>query len=843
MKDLFVNIALNLPLDKLFTYKVPDYYRNTVKVGKRVVVSFGNKILTGIILEIKNECSLKRVKNIKSFLDDETIIRDELINFCIWMSDYYLAPIGEVLFSAVPRNMNIKSEVYYSLAEDYKLKLDVTKFKDELLIEIIKLFEDNDNSKLTRNQVEKRLKSTDLSKNIIKLVDAQILINESLYSKPTKEKIVKLVRRNYEEDELSELLKENKIKSIKQKELLKYLTGKNEFELSEINENVKISSSSLESLVNKELIKIRKVRKIRGHDEIFTEESKKIVLNEEQLVCLDEIKEAVKENKFKTFLLHGITGSGKTEVYINAIDNVLKNQKNAIVLVPEISLTPQLIHRFKIRFGGIIGVIHSKLSDGERLDTFDRILSGDYKIIIGARSALFAPVKDIGIIVVDEEHDSSYKQENSPRYQGRDSAIVRGMINNAVVILGSATPSLESYYNATKGKYELLSLPERATKINPPEINIVDLKKRDKERLQEFLESQSNKIQKDFIDYIDKVRVKFLSKEIIIAIDERLDKKESVILLQNRRGFHSYIECLDCSEVEMCVRCNIALTYHKAFGQLRCHYCGFTKSMITNCTSCNSDRLIPKGAGTERVEEELVKLFPKAVIKRMDSDTMSSKVLYQKILKDFYDKKIDILAGTQIISKGLDFPEVTLVGVINADIGLLNPDFRATENTFQILTQVSGRSGRSVKKGEVYIQTNHSDYHVFEDVKNHDYKNYYEQEIKTREAANYPPFSRIALVETSSIDKKLTEGKIKELYNFVKRTDRKNQLDILPPNPPLFSKLKDRYRYHLLIKSKKEKDPSGKYINKTLKSIKDYAEKNIPSKVKVKIDMDAVDLL
>ncbi len=843
MKDLFVNIALNLPLDKLFTYKVPDYYRNTVKNGKRVVVSFGKKILTGIVLEIMNECNLKRVKNIKSFLDDEPIITDELINFCKWMSDYYLAPIGEVLFSSVPRNINIKSEVFYSLAEDYKKKLDETKYSNELLIDIINLFEGNDNQKLTRNQVEKRLKSTDLSKNILKLVDAQIIVQESLYSKPTKEKIVKLIRRNYGTDELNELLKEKKIKSVRQKELLKYLTEKNEYELSEINKNIQISLSSLESLVRKELIKIRKVRKIRGPEEIFTEESKKIVLNKEQLVCLDKIKKAVEENKFKTFLLHGITGSGKTEVYINAIENVVKKKKNAIVLVPEISLTPQLIHRFKRRFGNIIGVIHSKLSDGERLDTFDRILSGDYKIIIGARSALFSPVKDIGIIVVDEEHDSSYKQESSPRYQGRDSAIVRGMMCNAVVVLGSATPSLESYYNAMNGKYELLSLPERATKINPPEIKIVDLEKRDKERLKEFLESQSNKIKQDFIDYIDRVRVKFLSKEIIIAIDERLDKKESVILLQNRRGFHSYIECLDCGEVEMCVRCNIALTYHKAFGQLKCHYCGFTKSMIKNCTNCNSDRLIPKGAGTERVEEELVKLFPKAVIERMDSDTMSSKVLYQKILKAFYDKKIDILAGTQIISKGLDFPEVTLVGVVNADIGLLNPDFRATENTFQILTQVSGRSGRNVKKGEVYIQTNHSDYHVFENVKNHDYKSFYEQEIKTREAANYPPFSRIALVETSSIDKKLTEGKIKELYNFVKRADKKNQLDILPPNPPLFSKLKDRYRYHLLIKSKKVKDPSGKYINKILKDVKGYAEKNISSKVKVKIDMDVVDLL
>ncbi len=436
---------------------------------------------------------------------------------------------------------------------------------------------------------------------------------------------------------------------------------------------------------------------------------------------------------------------------------------------------------------------------------------------------------------MDEEHDSSYKQDNSPRYNGRDAAIYRAKLNNATVVLGSATPSLESFYNAETGKYKMLVLTKRASAINPPEIKITDLLKKDKPDYKDE--------KPDFFETIDKVRIKFLSKELIYEIGERLERKESIIILQNRRGYHSYLECRSCGNVEMCVRCNISLTYHKSFELMKCHYCGFSRKYTKICSSCGSAVLIPAGAGTERVEEELVKIFPKAVIKRMDSDTLTSRKLFHQILKDFYDRKIDILAGTQIISKGLDFPDVTLVGVVNADIGLLNPDFRATEKTFQILTQVSGRSGRSDKKGEVLIQTNHSDFFVFEYVKNHDYRSFYENEIKSRQALNYPPFSRLVLIESKCADKNLAESKIKELFNLIKNVDTNKSLDMLPPSIPLFSKLKDRYRFHLLIKSGKEKDPSGKYINGILKEVRKYADKNITRKVMITIDVDVVNLL
>ena len=444
-------------------------------------------------------------------------------------------------------------------------------------------------------------------------------------------------------------------------------------------------------------------------------------------------------------------------------------------------------------------------------------------------------MKNIGIIIVDEEHDSSYKQNNSPRYNGRDAALVRAKINNAVIILGSATPSLESYYNMKTGKYQLLSLTKRATNIKLPDIEIVDLKTQyDRKEL---------KTSEDFLELIDKTRVRFLSKKLIYLISERIDKKESVILLQNRRGYHSYIECLNCGNVEMCIRCNISLTYHKIFNNLKCHYCGFSKPLITKCSNCGSAHLIQMGTGTEKVEEELIKLFPKAVIKRVDSDYITSAKKYQEVLNDFYNKKIDVLVGTQLLSKGLDFPNVTLVGVINADIGLLYPDFRASERTFQILTQVAGRSGRDLVEGEVLIQTNHSEYEVFKYIKTHDYINFYDNEIKLREKTLYPPYSRIALIEMKSMDRNICESKIKEIYNFIRSNDKNKILDLLPPNPPLFFKQKDYFRYHLLIKSPKTKDKSGNYLLSILHKAKEYADKNFPQSVRMIIDMDAIDLL
>jgi len=833
VKDLYANIALNLPLNRLFTYKVPERYNQEILPGKRVLVPFSQKILTGIVISFKNESDFEKTREIKTILDENAVFSEEMIKFSKWVSDYYLAPFGEVLFSFIPNKTNIQSDTFYSLSEDFKTNLDRISRNEEIYIEIINSFKNKKSTVLTKKQIEKKFGIKDADKYLDYLASENILISSKLFTKPTAEKYVKFVSRNFSSGDIESVITENKIKSDKQILFLKKLSEVKSIELSELLKLSGMSSGSVNTLLKKELISVEEVRISRDHPEVYSEEYNAVTLNEEQEKVLDEIKSGLNSGDFSPYLIHGITGSGKTEVYISAIREVLNRNKTAIVLVPEISLTPQLIYRFRQNFGEKIGVIHSKLSEGERFDSFEKIKNGDYKIIIGARSALFAPVRNIGIIVVDEEHDTSYKQENSPRYNARDAAIIRAKMNNAVVVLGSATPSLESYYNSQSGKYKLLELTKRATNINLPEIKIVDLKNK----------QTPDEYKKDILSRIEKSKVRFLSKELIVEIGEKLEKKESVIILQNRRGYHSYLECVNCGEVEMCPRCTISLTYHKAFNTLKCHFCGYSKNVIEICSACGSKKIIPVGAGTERVEEELIKIFPKAKIERLDSDSITSRKKYQQILKDFYDKRIDILVGTQMISKGLDFPDVTLVGVINADIGLLNPDFRATERTFQILTQVSGRSGRSDKKGEVLIQTSHSDYYVFEDVKNHNYKDFYEKELNSRKALNYPPFSRAAVVEIKSTDRNLAESKIKEIYNLIIRLDAKKNLNLFPPVPPLFSKLKNLYRFHILIKSSKETDSSGSYMISLLKAVNEYSEKNLPSKIRLTIDIDAVNLL
>lgn len=832
MADKYVNIALNIPVHKLFTYKVPDYAED-VEPGMRAIVPFGNKTLTGLIVEFTEPDEKDKIKNLNIILDKQPVLDKKMLEFSEWMSKYYISPPGEVYFLGIPRNINVKSVEYYSLTDDYKSRIDEAKSKDELIFKIVSVFETNDNDYLTLRQIENRADSGDLKKITDKMVKENILQKEKYYTEPTKEKFVKVISRNFQRHETDKIISDNKIRSKKKIDALKILAESDKIEFKKLSEQSGLTYDGLYQLYEKDLICIEQKRVHREPHDYFSEKKKNIILTEEQTNAISMITDAVEKERFESFLLFGVTGSGKTEVYIRVIEEVIKKGRQAIVLVPEISLTPQLIHRFRNVFGNMIGVIHSKLSEGERLDTFDRIRNGEYKIIIGARSALFSPTKNLGIIIVDEEHDSSYKQDNPPRYNGRDSAVVRASMLKIPVVLGSATPSVESFYNAQTGKYKMIEMKERATKIQMPEIKVMDIKYRN------FLDFQK---QKDYGYLFENYKSNVISKEFVIEVEERMLRNESVMVLQNRRGFHSYIECSDCGEVAKCKRCNVAMTYHKTENLLKCHFCGYTRREYKKCDSCGSEKLLNKGVGTEKVEEELKNIFPKKVIVRLDSDAVSSKKKYSQIIKDFYDKKINILVGTQMISKGLDFPDVTLVGVINADIGLLNPDFRATEKTFQILTQVSGRSGRSEKSGEVMIHTSHPDYAIFEDVKNNDYLNFYNRELKFRKLFNYPPFSRLVLIELRGKDNYQVEGKSKELYNIITELDKQKNLDVLPPNPPLFSKLKDLYRYHILIKSIKSKDRSGKYLSAILNYIKDYSEKNFSSGLRILIDVDVNNL-
>ncbi|MCE1165944.1 MAG: primosomal protein N' [Bacteroidetes bacterium] len=828
MKGTFANIALDIPVDSLFTYSIPGYLTDKVETGARVLVPFGKRVLTGFIVSFADECGFENVKDVKSLLDDEPALTDEMLRFGMWISEYYLSPPGEILAQFIPKKLSIKSEISYCLSEDYTAGVNALRNAKDIVLDIVSLFAKSPGIKLTKKQIDKRL-NLNTSYYVEFLSGKGILVKEKLYSQATKELTVKCAVRNFKEKTAEEAIAAHGIKAVKQVELIELLAENEKIEIAELGKRHKIASSTVNSLYKKGILNIIDLKKERGHTEMFEEEDKKIVLNGEQEVCLKKIIESADSGKFKSFLLHGVTGSGKTEVYIRALEDVISKGKTGIVLVPEISLTPQLIKRFKNRFGEKVGVIHSKLSEGERLDTYNGIQNGKYRIVIGPRSALFAPLKKPGLIIVDEEHEGSYKQENSPRYNARDMAVIRAKINEAVVVLGSATPSVESYFNAKNGKYELLTLSRRATESTMPFVRIIDMKKRS--------ESDGFEISEE----IEKLRVRYFSKELAYDVKRRLERKESTILLQNRRGYHSYIECLTCGHVETCDRCSVSLTYHKKINLLKCHLCGFTKKVMAKCTECSSERLVESGAGTEKVEEFLTGLFPEARIERMDSDTMVSKYKYQKVLSDFYKGHTDILVGTQIISKGLDFPNVTLVGVINADIGMLLPDFRATERTFQLLTQVSGRSGRSDKEGEVVIQTNHPEYKLFEKVADHDYEGFYETEIRSREAGIYPPFSRIGLVEIKSKNQKLADLTAKDIYNKLKDFRYYKYLQVLPPSQPLISKAKDFYRYHLVIKSSKTTDVSGKLLTDALKHIRNSVDHK--GDIRISFDVDAMNFI
>lgn len=534
-----------------------------------------------------------------------------------------------------------------------------------------------------------------------------------------------------------------------------------------------ISKSSVNTLLKKEIIKELEVEHYRLEDN-DSGDYPVHELNTEQQKVVDEVIGC--RELPKTFLLHGVTGSGKTEVYMAIIDEVLKRGKTAIVLVPEISLTPQMVNRFKSRFKNNIAILHSRLSDGEKYDEYRKISREEVDIVIGARSAVFAPLKNIGTIIIDEEHTSTYKQENNPKYSAIDIAIIRSKYHHCSVVLGSATPSLESYAKSIKGVYKLLELKSRANNRALPKVEIIDMNK-------------EGKIKGHF------------SKRLIEEIDTRLERGEQIILLLNRRGYASFITCSNCGYVEKCPNCDITLTYHKTSNTLRCHYCGYGTSKKEICPVCHEKSMKDLGLGTEKIEEELNELFNAKII-RMDFDTTSKKGSHEKIISAFREHKYDILLGTQMIAKGLDFDNVTLVGVINADTSLLIPSFRSSENTFQLLNQVSGRSGRGKKEGSVIIQTNNKDHYAIEYASSHDYLSFFKKEMSIRRELSYPPYFYLVNIKVISKDYTKARDESSKIGKILK--ENLTSSIILGPSISNVFKLNNEYRFNIIIKYKKE---------------------------------------
>lgn len=560
---------------------------------------------------------------------------------------------------------------------------------------------------------------------------------------------------------------------------------------------VEISPSSLKTLVKNNVLIEEKKEHYRLEYDNKSDDIKKLTLDQKKVV------DSVKLDESQPYLLHGVTGSGKTEVYIKLIEKVLLQDKTAIVLVPEISLTPQMVNRFSEVFGNKIAALHSALSEGEKYDEWRRINRGEVSIVIGARSAVFAPLNNIGIIIIDEEHSDSYKQDNNPRYDARQIAILRSKTNNCPVLMGSATPSLESYARAVKGVYKLLSLPNRVNGKSLPKIEIVDMN-------EEIKHNRGH-----------------ISNYLLEKMIETLNDNNQIILLLNRRGYASFVTCKNCGYTEKCPHCDITLTYHKTSNMLRCHYCGYAKKMDKICSECGEEAITSLGTGTEKIEEEINKLIPNAKVLRMDYDTTSKKGMHSKMINAFKNHEYDILLGTQIVAKGLDFSNVTLVGVINADTSLNIPDFRSSENTFSLLSQVSGRSGRSDKTGQVIIQTFNKDHYAILYAKNHDYVGFYKKEMTIRHTLKYSPYYYICYLKISSKDYDLASKEANKIKKSLERNLDKEI--ILGPSPANVFKVNNIYRFGIIIKYKKD----DKLYQILIKLIEHYRSNN-----KVVIDID-----
>jgi primosomal protein N' (replication factor Y) len=647
--------------------------------------------------------------------------------------------------------------------------------------------------------------------------------------KPKLEKFVRLVNKESARSERFPKL------SPKQAILVRSLEkNHNAVALQPLLKEVHASLSTLTTLVKKGIVEIEE-REITRRVQYERVPPTPLVLNKHQENALHEITHALERNSYRAFLLHGVTGSGKTQVYIEAIRAVLAGGKTAIVLVPEISLTPQIVRRFTAHFGNAVTVMHSQMSSGERYDAWRSAHDGTVKIVIGPRSAVFAPLTNLGLIVVDEEHEPTYKQYDAmPRYHARDVAIVRASQNNAVVVLGSATPSVESYYNALTDKHRLIEMPERVDQAQLPRIEIVDMAAERRRRYEEV----RDKVRANDSSFPKRLPDTSISKLLADEMAKRVLRKEGTILLQNRRGFSHVVECYDCGYVEKCDNCEVTLTYHATKKHLRCHYCGLVKKPPTVCPDCGGIEIRFHAFGTQQVQGELEKLFPDEPILRMDLDTMTRKGSHDRMLTQFGNGEANILLGTQMVAKGLDFPRVTLVGVISADTQMLLPDFRSSERTFQLLTQVAGRAGRAQLAGEVIIQTLQPQHYSLKHVVLHDFPGFYKEELEYRKELDYPPYSRIVLVEFSGAQENEVGQHATTFADIIGQQHIESHSRLLGPADAAIPRVRGKFRKHLIIKNLKTKDPSGFLLHDALVKAKRLYDSSPFGKKKVQITID-----
>ena len=832
-QTLFVDVVLPVPIPQLFTYRLPHELVEWATIGSRVIVPFGRRrIVTGIIGKIHEQPPEKyQAKYVLEILDQTPTVKMRHLSFWKWMAEYYMCHIGEVMNAALPSGLKLTSESRVQLNPEFEDDDDTHRFTDR---EVALLQALRDDMSLSYGEVADVLNTKNIYQTLKLLIAKRaIIIYEQVKEKykPKRIKKIRLAASHTQSEETLEALFQTVSSKPKQEAvLLKYLSKVPIYAQPHLNETGilksslldehtgQISDSSLKTLVKNGIFEEFEV--IISRLEEYEAQSEGLEMPEMQLSeAQTEARDAILQH-FETkdiALLHGVTGSGKTEIYIDLIQKVLENGSQVLMMLPEIALTTQIVVRLKKVFGEKIGIYHSKFSDNERVEVWQGVAEGRFSFVVGVRSSVFLPFENLGLIIVDEEHETSYKQHDpAPRYHARDVAIMLGKQHKGKVLLGSATPSVESYYHARQGRYGLVPLTVRYGGAQLPDIALIDTRK----------EQKKNKMKGDF------------SPDLLDAIKRRMENKEQVILFQNRRGYAPYLTCTECGWIPECSSCSVSLTYHMYKNELRCHYCGYKESTPRVCVACGSTKLKTVGLGTEKIEDELKIHLPDAKVQRMDLDTTRKKYGYQRIISDFENGDIDILVGTQMVTKGLDFDNVSLVGVFDVDRLMFFPDFRAHERTFQLITQVSGRAGRRERKGEVLIQTSNAQQTLLHRIKNYDYEGLYQFEIKERETYGYPPFTRLIRLTIRTKEKPLRDSAAEELAR--KLREKIGSQRVLGPEDPPIDRIRGYYLKNLLIKIERT-NPNLKLAKQLINEeiINLITQKHF-KKVDVVIDVDLI---
>ncbi len=777
----YADIILPLPLANTYTYAIPAEMQEALQVGMRVMVPLQRKFYTGIVLSLHtNKPESYELKEILSILDEQSIVRRPQLQFWDWISNYYQAFLGDVYKAALPSGLKLESETQVTINPDFEAENEPLTERERKVFYFLA-----DKKSISIRDIEKELSIKNALPLLKLMLEKEIiLIDEKIIEsyKPRREDFVQLADEMHNEENLRaafDLLKRSK----KQEDLLlRYLdfshahTRAEHVEVSKktLLESSGASTAILQGLVEKNILSVYK-KEIGRLDLSVLETQKPKILNIFQHKAYNEVLDSFRTKNVS--LLHGVTSSGKTEIYIHLIEQTLKLGRQALFLLPEIALTAQLTTRLKQVFGNKIGVYHSKFPDAQRVEIWNNLLyNKGYEIILGVRSSIFLPFRDLGLVIVDEEHENTYKQfDPAPRYHARNAAIVLASLHGGKVLLGTATPSLESYNNALTGKYGLIELVQRHEEIALPEIIAVDTKEMRRKKLMKSV----------------------FSPLLLEKINTALSQGEQVILFQNRRGYSPYMECPACAYVPRCKNCDVSLTIHKAFNSLTCHYCGYTERIPHKCPNCSSEKIDHRGFGTERIEDEIQEIFPTARIARLDLDTARTRTAYERIISDFEQGKVDILVGTQMISKGLDFERVSLVGILNADNLLNFPDFRAHERAFQLMAQVSGRAGRKGKRGTVVLQTSDPTHPIIRQVIANDYKTMFASQMEERHLFKYPPYYRLIRIVLKHRDLQVLNHAARQMAEHLRAAFGSRVLG--PDNPPI-PRIQNMCIKHILLK-------------------------------------------